>query len=363
MCYNRIKEQISWKMAKTKVAILKNEDPYDHVPWVDACEYYKSEVEYNLIDLTKNNWLETIVKYKPDVCVLKPSGKTSLFRTLYQERVEVIVRDLGYNVFPSYDELRIYESKRYFAYWAKANHLPHPQTQVFYFKKEAIDFSQTCNYPMVAKLNIGASGNGVQIIKSSNELKGYINRAFSDGNASRTGPKLGKGKLVSRLWNKLINPKQLINRLKTYSEIAADKQKGFLILQEFIHHDFEWRAVCIGDSFFAHKKLKVGYKASGTLLKGYENPPLKLLDFVKDLTERFNFYSVAVDVFEDGAGSYLVNEVQCIFGQSDPHQMLVDGLAGRYKFIKGEWIFEPGDFNQNQSYNLRLAHLLGKGHK
>ena len=82
--------------------------------------------------------------------------------------------------------------------------------------------------------------------------------------------------------------------------------------------------VRIGDSFFAHKKLKILEKSSGSLLKNYDSPPLKLLDFVKAITDKHGFYSQAVDIFESERG-YLVNEMQCIFGQSDPYQMMVDG--------------------------------------
>jgi len=163
--------------------------------------------------------------------------------------------------------------------------------------------------------------------------------------------------LLSRLYNKLVRPKELINRLSTYKAVASDKQKGFLILQEYISHEFEWRAVRIGDSFFAHKKLKDGDKASGTLLKNYDGPPLELLDFVRELTERFKFYSVAVDVFEGDSG-YLVNEIQCIFGQSDSFQMMVNGQMGRYVRSNEEWIFEEGDFAANACYNLRLDWVL-----
>ena len=38
----------------------------------------------------------------------------------------------------------------------------------------------------------------------------------------------------------------------------------------------------------------------------------------------FRFRSIALDVFEPSKGKYLINEAQCIFGQSDPYQMLVD---------------------------------------
>lgn len=347
-------------MTAHKVAILKNEDPFDHQPWIDACEQYTEQVDYKVIDITLNDWIENIIVYDPHICLLKPAGKTSLFRTLYQERVDVIVNDLGIKTYPTFDELKIYESKRFFAYWAKANQISHPKTAVFYSKKEAISFINSSKYPIVGKMNIGASGNGVEILHNSAKAVKYVERAFNEGLSSKTGPKLKKGKLLKRAWRKLTHPKELKNRLKTYAEIAADKQKGYVIFQEFIPHEFEWRAVRIGDSFFAHKKIKVGEKASGTLLKEYDNPPLALFDYVKKLTDTFNFRSVAVDIFESESGAYFVNEIQCIFGQSDPYQMLVNEKPGRYIFDNGQWNFEEGDFNQNQSYNLRLEYILSQ---
>jgi glutathione synthase/RimK-type ligase-like ATP-grasp enzyme len=343
---------------KTRLLILRNEDPYDHEPWIEACKYYKDKVDFDVVDITMNNWIDEIISYNPDVCLLKPSGKTSKFRTLYQERIEVLVKDLELKIFPSYDEIRIYENKRYFAYWVKSNNIPHPKTFIFYHKNEALEFIKTISYPIVGKINIGASGNGVQILRDYNELNNYIKKAFGEGLGLRTGPKLNKGNLIKRILDKLANPDRLLNKLKTYNNISKDKQIGFLILQKFIPHTYEWRVVRIGDSFFAHKKLVTKEKASGTLLKGYENPPLRLFDFVKELTDRFKFRSVAVDLFEPEQNRYLVNEIQCIFGQSDPYQMLVNGIPGRYRHIDGNWIFEDGDFNSNQSYNLRLKNVL-----
>jgi hypothetical protein len=50
--------------------------------------------------------------------------------------------------------------------------------------------------------------------------------------------------------------------------------------------------------------------------------------------------------------------MQCIFGQSDPYQMLVNGQPGRYRRIDGNWTFEPGDFNRIESFLLRLEHFI-----
>ena len=76
-------------------------------------------------------------------------------------------------------------------------------------------------------------------------------------------------------------------------------------------------------------------------------------------SEKHGFFSLAIDIFESEDG-YLVNEMQCIFGQSDPYQMLVDGKPGRYVCNMDKWVFEEGDFAKNACYNLRLEFALNK---
>lgn len=104
--------------------------------------------------------------------------------------------------------------------------------------------------------------------------------------------------------------------------------------------------------------MKIGEKASGSTLKNYDNPPIKLFDFAKEIMDKFNFTSQAIDVFENSDEQLLINEMQCIFGQSDPYQMLVDGNSGRYKYLNGEWLFEKGYFNKNETFNLRVEYAL-----
>lgn len=341
-------------MKRIKLIILQNEQRNDHHRWVAACGTYSDQLNLEVVDLTKNSWLDRIVKFQPDLLLTKPGGLTAPFKQLYDERLTILVKELGFQCFPSLDEVLIYENKRYFSYWLRAHKIPHPETNVFYFRDEAISFLNNAEFPIVGKVNIGASGSGVTILNNTSQAEEYILHTFSGkGAAKRTGPNVKKGGLVKRGFHYLFHPRQIFEKLAIYRARAADAQTGFVILQEFIPHEFEWRVVRIGDSFFAHKKLKMGEKASGSLMKSYDNPPLAILDFARDITDRFGFFSQAVDIFETDKG-FLVNEMQCIFGQSDPYQMLVDGKPGRYLCINSKWVFDEGDFNTNQSYDLRI---------
>jgi glutathione synthase/RimK-type ligase-like ATP-grasp enzyme len=256
------------------------------------------------------------------------------------------------------NEILVYENKRFLRDWLKVNHIPFPETNVFYSEKAALLYINSNNsYPIVAKTNIGASGNGVEFLQNKNAAAKYANRAFKAGINARTGPKLTKGSLVKKIIKALTYKKFLSNRLKEYKETYTNPQQGYVIFQEYVPHDYEWRCVRIGDSYFAHKKIARNNKSSGTLLKGYDPVPFDLLDFILDITERTLLSSVAIDLFQR-QGKFLVNEIQCFFGQSDPYQMLVNSRPGRYRRINGSWVFEEGDFASNECFDLRLEHAL-----
>lgn len=345
-------------MEKIKTTILCNELGNDHILWIKACEDFRDQVEYRLVNLTSNNWLEEIRKEPFDILLAKPGGLTAPFKQLYDERIYILSVVLGYKIFPSPPEIFIYENKRFLSFWLKANNIPHPETDIFYNIEEAINYIRSSAYPFVAKTNIGASGSGVKIIRSTSEAKEYIEETFRGrGAPQRTGPNREKRGFIRRGFNYLFHPCDIAKKISIYMIRAANRQKEFVIFQEYIPHEFEWRVVRIGDSYFAHKKLKTGEKSSGSLLKSYDNPPVDILDFVRQITDKQGFYSQAIDIFESSRG-YLVNEMQCIFGQSDPYQMLVDGLPGRYRNLKDKWIFEKGDFSKNACYNLRLEFVL-----
>lgn len=346
-------------MKKLHFAILQNEIFEDHLLWEKACLARADQVSFTTIDLTRADWQNVFRQEQFDGLLAVPPAQSSAFKTLYDERVRILHQVYDLPVYPSMEEIEIYENKKYFSYWAEARQIPHPATAVYYFEEEALASLAKREFPVVGKTSIGASGRGVSILKDKAAASAYITSTFSGEGASRSvGPKWRKKGFLGRVLKKMLNPTAFKAKLQQYKNARKDVQKDFVILQEFVPHDFEWRCVRIGDSFFAHKKLMAGEKASGSLLKGYENPPLELMDFVKKVTDQYGFYSQAVDIFEGEQGQYLINEMQCIFGQSDPYQMKVDGVVGRYIYENGRWQFEAGDFNGLQSYLLRIDHFM-----
>ncbi|HQG76601.1 MAG TPA: hypothetical protein PLS58_03870 [Bacteroidales bacterium] len=340
-------------MSDFKVAILNNEDPASGDKWALACR--KLGIVHDRIDITCFDWLDKILSGKYDFFLLKPPGLFENYKKLYDERIYIISKVFGFKIYPSYEECYIYENKKLLSDYLKARNLPCPLSHVFYSLKEALRFITNASFPIVAKTSIGGSGSGVTIIKSKRQAEKYVRKAFSStGIRRQTGPNRAVGSPSKWLKKAINSPAYLISRLKLYRSIYRSGEKGYVIFQDFIPHDFEWRAVKIGDSFFAHKKIKYKEKASGSKGIDYVNPPFSLLNFVKEICERSDFNFMALDLFEDGKGGYLINELQTIFGHVQDYILEVDGQPGRYLFIDNEWKFEPGDFNTNESYDLRL---------
>lgn len=348
-------------MAKYKLAILKNETPDDHSDWVKACKIYSDKIKYDVIDLVKQDWLEKISLKQYDFFLTRPPGRIAYFKQLYDERVYIIAKVLNLPVYPSVDEQFIYENKRMLSYFLKAKNIPHPKTWIFYDQNEAINFTNNYNYPLVAKTNIGAGGSGVKFLKNKNDASFYIQNSFSSKGIKRSfSPNFRKGDYLRRLKKRLSNINETIDYFQEKRKAATiEPQKWFVIFQEYIPSEYEWRCVVINNSYFGHKKLRtIGEKMSGTSKISWDLPDDNLLNLLKIIMEENNFQSQAIDLFYNKQRGYLVNELQCFWGSKNPHQMMKDGKPGRFVNINNKWIFEKGVFNQNNSYNLRLEHVL-----
>lgn len=351
-------KQMTSNQKKYKLAVLKPDSNDMYKFWIRAIEESSHSIKYKTINIESESWLTEIMTEAFDMVLISPPFVISSQKTLLDERVYFISNVLKLETYPDYHSLLTWENKRMLNYFLNYFKLPVPKTYGFYKKNEAFEFIKTCTYPQVAKVVTGAAGLGVKILKNKNEAGNYIKAAFSKGVGSKTGPDFRKPDIIKRIWRGIKNKKYLKEKISNYKSVNNEKQIGFVYFQEFIPHTYEWRCVRIDESFFAHKKMVKSNMASGSLIKGYDKPSEKLLDFVKQASDKLNMTSAAYDIFETANGQFLVNEVQSFFGQSDPHQMLINGTPGRYVCQNKQWIFEEGNFNQNKSYNLRLEHAI-----
>jgi glutathione synthase/RimK-type ligase-like ATP-grasp enzyme len=260
---------------------------------------------------------------------------------MFDEKLYTIVAFLGRKIYPSYDELFIYENKKMMSYWLQVHDIPHVKTEVFYEKKRFLQFLEKSALPIVIKTNIGSTAKGVEIVRNRAKARFIADMTFGKGST-----KLAPG-----------YTKQCTGKILSVPAIGT-LQRHFLIVQTFEKIKWEWRMIKIGDSYFGHKKLLKGDFASGSGSVGWEAPPLQLLHMLEAICEKGRFDSMAVDIFETEDGRFLVNELQSIFGSYDDSQMYIEGKPGRYLKQNGRFVFQEGKFNQHSSYLLRVKHFV-----
>jgi len=322
-----------------KLGILKAwEDNYK--TYISACEFLK--VQYTVIDILSENWIDDIKKSDCDGFLCHPPCDIQERKSIYDEKLYFITHFMQKKIYPSFDELYIYENKRNMSYFLETFNYPHPKTRVYSRKNDALKFIETTSYPIVFKTNIGAGASGVTIVKNKKDALKLINQVF--GRFHKAAATIGK-----IYWVK-------------YKGIPLPKfgtiQKHYVVVQDFYQIKWEWRIIKIGNTYAGHQKLLNGDFASGSNLVGWKKPPEKLLKLVKYIAQQHNFYSVAIDIFETEDKQFLINEIQSLFGSYLPYQMKIEEKKGVFKFEKNEFIFYEGEFHQDASNRLRVKHFI-----
>jgi len=310
-----------------------------HKYYIKSCD--EIGIDYEVIDIIGPDWLSNVLSSNCDGYLCRPPSEFQERKSMFDERLYIINKLMGKSIYPSYEELCIYENKRMMSYWLELNHFPHAPTRVFYSKKAFLNWLNDADLPIVLKNNIGSTSKGVRIIKDKGIAKTIAGLVFGWGNA-----KLAIG-----------YTSQMTGKILPFPALGT-MQKHYLIVQNFERIRWEWRIIKIGESYFGHKKLLKGDFASGSGKVGWDAPPDELLMMVKDICERGNFYSMAVDIFETIDGRYLVNELQSIFGSYDDSQTYINGKPGRFILQNGKFVFEEGIFNKHGSYLLRVKHFI-----
>ena len=314
---------------KYRLGILKDYAQW-HRHYIAAC--IEMRISYRILDIYAEDWLDIIQNSGCDGILVWMPAAYRVHKEMIEERLSIIREKLKIEIFPTYNELWIWGSKRRMAYWMLADNIQTPVTMIYYDMEAAIKYADNCSLPVVIKTDFGDSSRGVWIVKKRRKAKQLVRKAFSFG-------------LNSRLGNRF------------------NKEYGTVLFQQYIDRATEWRLIRVKDSFFGYKKKLIGNYASGHGIVEYGEIPVRLLQLIRDVTERNQFHSMSMDVLVKSDSSFYVTEIQSLFG--DPvggRKLVINGLPGRYRYneIRSEWFFEKGVFDQNHCCNLRVEELLSR---
>lgn len=304
-------------------------------------------VDYKVVDVFSANWIDNVKAADDCDGFFCPSNCISQeLKTIQDERYYFVSQVMHRPIYPDFTGLYIHESKRNMAAWLEINDYPHAKTRVFTDRKEALDYLDNCQYPIVTKANVGAGASKVVVVKSMAKAKRMAKKCLNDG------------KLRFLKTGLTYRRKSLAWYMPTLWDLRY-RQKDYFIVQDFVKDvQHEWRILKVGDSYFGHQKLLKDGFASGSGMVGWVDPPRELLEMVHEICEKGGFPCMDIDIFETKDGKYSINEMQAFFGSYLDYQMSIDGHHGRYVYKDGDFVFEEGDFNVFGSTKLKIEDFV-----
>ncbi len=327
-----------------KLGILKSYPEIDHLveSYRQAC--IVCNVEPVVLDLFADDWIEQIKQAHVDGVLVREKANISEYKEMYNERLWVIKHYLKIPIYPSWHELFLYENKRMYAYFFETHGVSTPKTHVFYSKKEAAAYCDKASYPIVFKTRGGAAGSGVSIVNGKSKAKRIIQSVFG-----RFDPRLALGYVhFTKLGGFIPVPK------------LGMSQRHYLIIQEYVDIETEWRIIKIGDTYAGYKRPMENGHGSSVLME-YGFPPKSLLHLIKEIADANRFDSLSMDVLLGKDGKYYVTEMQSLFGCVSLHQCEVDGTGGKIEYRDGDFVFVEGeDFFKWNGNVLRVKDFINK---
>ncbi|MCP9613005.1 ATP-grasp domain-containing protein [Coprobacter tertius] len=287
------------------------------IAWVQYCK--ENKIPYIVVDCYSSNIIEELKKN--DVTHLMWAFSLALPKDLLMARnVLFSAEKMGIRVFPDFNTSWHFDDKVSQKYLLEAVDAPVVPSWAFYEEKEALEWLQSAQYPLVAKLRRGAGSYNVRLIRNYGQAKRYCRKMFHKGVLPTPGYLAdGKNKLkvayrggISGIINRIKKAPTFFRQIR-YGRNLFPKEKGYVYFQQFIPgntHDLRI-AVVNGRVWGFHRKVRDNdFRASGSGIIDYEMEiPSHIVKKSLEVARKLGTQSVAFDYVKDVSGNYYIVEI------------------------------------------------------
>jgi glutathione synthase/RimK-type ligase-like ATP-grasp enzyme len=236
-----------------------------------------------------------------------------------------IERGLGIPVFPNLASRWHYDEKIAQHYLFESVAAPEVETWVFWDRDAAANFVETCHYPIVFKLSLGAGASNVVKLDSTEMAQDFVRRMFQRGLQPSTLNEYAPNKLPRsarelRAWlRRGIEGVRYIFTGELPPILGNHHvQKHYLYLQEFLpDNPYDIRVTVIGNRGFGFRRRNRpdDFRASGSGSIDWDPDPIpeNALRIAHDLSRDCGFQSMAYDFLVDPQGGLRLSEISYCF--------------------------------------------------
>ena len=287
-------------------------DAYNH-RWIAYCD--KNNIPYKLVDAYQNNIIEQL-----DDC-------DAFMWHFYQNSTKdfLVAKQLFFSldaidkvVFPSIHMAWHFDDKVAQKYLLEGIHAPMVESFVFYDEKEALNWAENSETPIVFKLRGGSGSQNVKLLKTKKVLRKHIKKAFSSGFSQYDGMGILKDRLQKFTKGKdtLAGVFHAIIRLgypTSYSKVRG-RDRGYIYFQKFIpNNDSDTRIIVVGDRAFGIKRKvrENDFRASGAgfIMYNKEEIDERTVTIAFGVSKKLHFDCVAFDYVFDENNEPLIVEI------------------------------------------------------
>ena len=306
---------------------IQDERRYFSQKWISYCKQH--DIAYKLIDCYGSNIIEQL---KNCDALMWHTHHNSPKDMIMSKALLYSLENTNIRTFPDFNSVWHFDDKVGQKYLLEAVEAPLVKSWVFYDKKSALSWVNETTFPKVFKLRGGAGSQNVRLVRTLNEAKIILKKAFGRGFSSY----YAWGSLKER-WRKYRGGENSfgdvlvgIGRFIQPPPFAKvnGREKGYVYFQEFIPdntHDIRITYV-FNRCFAARRKVRPGdFRASGSHVADYDvsQIPEKALKIVFDTAHKLKLQSAAFD-FVLNKGEPEIVELSYAFGPY-PEEMYDSG--------------------------------------
>jgi glutathione synthase/RimK-type ligase-like ATP-grasp enzyme len=306
---------VDWPASPKKPLVGLVQETFEKYAYWPAYQRFlvNNAIPFEYYDIHRSDFVECAKKYDLILwhTLSSPSGQAEA-----KSKIEFLEKDLGKQCYPSAAELWFYEDKARQHWLFEKNQLPIVKTLVSYSKAEALQFIESCSYPIVSKELTNSSSHGVRLIRNPKAAKSFCDEVFGPG-------------------------------LKT--TFSYLRQKDYVYFQEFVpNYGYDLRVIMAADSYFGYYRYTPAgdFRASGSDDIRKAAIPEEALLLAKKTRESLHCSRfLAVDMLKDRRDDlFYIIEASTFVQVRTSEQLRIDGVAGRYQFENETFNFSPGRF-------------------
>lgn len=300
---------------KMLVGLFKSEFPHYQIK---RNETYKRILNYNNIDfievhIDQSDFWEKVKKVD---LFMFPWAHVDDHRQIVNSILPVLENYLSIKCFPNLDTCWHFDDKIKEYYLMNSLGYPMIESWIFWDKKNALDWAERVEYPVVFKLKNGAGSRNVVLITKKKEAIKIINKMFGRGILSSYGIP-HRGKVKYKDFENFLRYKAdqyFLNKVRGIKPTIWQTEKNYVLFQRFLpNNSFDTRVTVIGNRGFAMRRFvrNNDFRASGSGKWDLDrnNVDLRTVELAMKISRELKFQSMAYDFLYDDKGNPQVCEM------------------------------------------------------